>query len=577
MTKGLLNFEMRRSSKLLFTTDYHLLIIRTIAIIALSTMLIPLVVLFYTSFTEGALTVTKFGLGNFYNIFNHPEFYAILTNTLTLALGSVSVMLLFAIPFAWLYTRTDLPAKSLLITFLTSNIAIPGFTVAMGYVLLLNPSNGIINNWLRQFGFGDFRFNIYGLGWMIFLQGIALVPPAFFMIVPTLLAIDSNMEEAAASNGVGRLKTTLKITLPLVSPAILAASIYYFIIAVETFDYASVLGFPVHIQVVSTWLYQLLNPGNELPKYGDAAALGILTTTIALLLGFAFIGATRRASRYVVISGKRREQQLSKLPTIWKFVSWAFIIVYLSLALILPLLMVIWASLLPYIQAPSVKAMASITLDAYHEAFLQLPHLAINNLIAMILVPTIAVTSAGCISWIIARSKSALRGVLDIFVMTAVAVPSIVSALAFVYFGLSTYSIIPLYGTIGLIVLAMSVRLITWANRSLSSAINQIHPEAEEACSTSGVPQGKAFFYVTLPLIKPAVVFSWFWISLLTLRELTIPVMLARPQSQTISTAIWGFTIAGNPDIACALSVILIAFIGVLLLTFRNLTKNIAL
>ncbi|NBY08477.1 MAG: hypothetical protein EBQ84_11310 [Betaproteobacteria bacterium] len=67
MTKGLLNFEMRRSSKLLFTTDYHLLIVRTIAIIALSIMLIPLVVLFYTSFTEGASTGKKFGLGNFYN------------------------------------------------------------------------------------------------------------------------------------------------------------------------------------------------------------------------------------------------------------------------------------------------------------------------------------------------------------------------------------------------------------------------------------------------------------------------------------------------------------------------------
>jgi len=556
--------------------DIILVLVRALMVVTLAVMSIPLMVLLYTSVHEGTTVAAEFGWRNFQNVLNSPQFYTTVANTLMLASGSVFVMLVFTLPFAWLYTRTDLPGRPLLLTLLTSNIAIPGFTVAMGYVLLLNPSNGIFNDWLRQFGFAGARLNIYGLGWMIFLQGIALVPPAFFMIAPTLQAIDSSLEEAAAASGVRRLATTLRITLPLAAPAILAATIYYFIIAVETFDYASMLGFPVRIQVVSTWLYQLLNPGNDLPRYGDAAALGVLTTAVALLLGFAFVGATRRASRYVVISGKRREQRLTKLTRIWKIVAWGFIVAYLSFALVLPLLMVIWASLLPYIQPPSWRAMSGITLDAYREALVQLPALAINNAIAMVLVPTIAVASAACIAWIIARSKTPWRGVLDVFVMTAIAVPSIVSALAFVYFGLATYSILPLYGTIGLIVLAMGVRFVTWANRSLSSALNQIHPEAEEACAASGVPRGKAFVFVTLPIIKPAIVFSWFWISLLTLRELTIPVMLARPQSQTISTAIWGFTVAGNADIASALSVILVAFIGTLLLVFGRVTKAIS-
>jgi iron(III) transport system permease protein len=96
------------------------------------------------------------------------------------------------------------------------------------------------------------------------------------MIVPCLQAIDVTLEEAAAASGVRRRVTALRIVLPLAAPAILAASAYYFIIAIEMFDYASMLGMPARIFVASTWLYQLINAGTGLPHYGEAAALGLL-------------------------------------------------------------------------------------------------------------------------------------------------------------------------------------------------------------------------------------------------------------------------------------------------------------
>jgi iron(III) transport system permease protein len=557
--------------------DAILFTVRALVVVAVALMAMPLVLLLVTSVRNPDPTASAaFGWMNFHNVLGHPLFASTIRNTLVLGAGSIGVMLLFTLPFAWLFTRTDLPGKSIFLALLTSNVAMPGFTAAMGYVLLLNPSNGIVNTWLRSLGAGAPSFDVYGLGWMIFLQGLALVPPAFFMIVPTLQAIDASLEEAAAASGVRRWVTTFRITLPLAAPAIFAAAIYYLIIAIETFDYASMLGFPVRTYVVSTWLFQMLNPGSDLPRYGDAAALGMLTTAFALCLGVAFIWATRQASRYVVVSGKRRQQRLLALSRGWVLLAWSLILLYVLLALVLPLLMVLWASLVPFIQPPSWRAVQTITLDAYREAWAQLPPLALNNGIAMVSVPTIAVAFAACISWVIARSRSPWRRALDIFVMVAIAVPSIVGALAFVHFGLATYEFLPLYGTIGIIVLAMAVRLITWANRSLASALGQIHPELEEACAASGVQRGRAFLSVTLPVVRPAVVFSWFWIALLTLRELTIPVMLARPNSQTVSTAIWSFNVAGNADIASALSVMLVLFIGVLLLVFGRATRSIA-
>jgi iron(III) transport system permease protein len=539
----------------------------------------PIALLLFSSLSEEAIWQSpSFGLANFRNVLNHPQFAKAAANTVLLCAGSVLVMLLFAVPFAWIYSKTDLPRKGALLALVVSNVAIPGFAAAMGYALLLNPSNGLLNQLLVQlFGDGAWRADVYSLGWMAFLQGLALVPPAFFMLVPTIQAIDVTLEEAAATSGVARATSLFRIVLPLVAPTILAAAIYYAIIAAETFDYASVLGFPVRIYVVSTLLYQLMYPGSDLPRYGDAAALGVLTASVALVLGVAFIWATRKAARYVVLTGKRRQQRLTELGRRGKSMAWLFILAYVFLALVLPLLMLVWGSLVPYLQVPSMAAIRSMSLDAYREAWEQLPSLALNNLIAVLTVPTAAVAVAACMAWVTTRSRSSWRRILDVFVMCAIAVPSIVSALAYLYFGLATYRFIPIYGTITLIVVAMAMRFLTWAHRSLANAMMQVHPELEEACAASGIPRGRTVLSVSLPVVKPALVFAWFWIAILSLRELTIPVMLARPNAQTISTAIWGFNVAGNADIASAMSVLLVALIAAALLAFNGLFRRLAI
>jgi len=183
----------------------------------------------------------------------HPLFVPVAWNTLMLGTGTVVVMLSLAVPFAWLFARTDLPRKDLFLTLITVNVAIPSFLLAIGYIFIFNPSNGLANQVARDvFGLTTSPFNIYSLGWMIVLQGAALAAPAFFMIVPCLQAIDVTLEEAAAASGVRRHATVLRIVLPLAAPAILAACAYYFIIAIEMFDYASMLGMPARIFVAST-------------------------------------------------------------------------------------------------------------------------------------------------------------------------------------------------------------------------------------------------------------------------------------------------------------------------------------
>jgi len=547
------------------------LVIRVLVAVAVFLLAVPIFALLSSSLSDVQSNDGGLTLANFQAVLAHPLLAPVAWNTLMLGAGTVAVMLFLAVPFAWLFTRSDLPRKDLLLALITVNVAIPSFLVAIGYIFLFNPSNGLANQVARDvFGLTTSPFNIYSLGWMIVLQGAALAAPAFFMIVPFLQAIDVTLEEAAAASGVRRRVTALRIVLPLAAPAILAACAYYFIIAIEMFDYASMLGMPARIFVASTWLYQMINAGTGLPRYGEAAALGLLMAAGSLLVSLVYLRSIGKAARYAVVTGKRQRQQTLRLNAGAKIIAWAFILAYALFSFALPVLTLLWASGQPFMQLPTPLALSRWTLEAYHEAFAQLPPLLYNNLIVMLAVPTISVALAACVAWAGARLQIQVRRGLDLFVMMAIAVPSIVSALGFLYFGLAVYRAIPIYTTVWLIVLAMSTRYLTWANRTISSNLLQVHPEIEEACATSGVRPGPTFVSVLLPTIGRALLYSWFWLALLSLRELTIPIMLARPDTAVLATAIWSLNAAGNADVAAAMSMILVCVTLVMVFLFHK-------
>ena len=568
--------------------DPAALVVRVLVAVAVFLLAVPIVALLSSSLLDTQSNDGVLTLPNFRAVLAHPLFTPVVGNTLMLGVGTVAVMLSLALPFAWLFARTDLPRKDLFLALITVNVAIPSFLVAFGYIFLFNPSNGLVNQVARDaFGLQDSPFNIYSLGWMIVLQGAALAAPAFFMIVPCLQAIDVTLEEAAAASGVRRAPAALRIVLPLAAPAILAACAYYFIIAIEMFDYASMLGMPARIFVASTWLYQMINGSAGLPHYGEAAALGLLMAVGSLLVSVIYLWSIGKAARYAVVTGKRQRRQPLRLNRAAKVIAWTLILIYALFSFALPVLTLLWASGQPFMQVPTPLALSQWTLDAYEEAFAQLPPLIYNNLVVMLAVPTISVALAACVAWAgahplpalarwRARGRGGRRG-LDLYVMMAIAVPSIVSALGFLYFGLAAYRAIPLYTTVWLMVLAMSTRYLTWANRTVSSSLMQVHPEIEEACATSGVRPGSAFVSVLLPTIKPALLYSWFWLALLSLRELTIPIMLARPNTAVLATAIWSLNAAGNADVAAAMSVILVCITTVMVFVFHKIAGERAI
>jgi iron(III) transport system permease protein len=534
-----------------------LAIVSAIIVVAMALLAIPILSLIFSALKgDDGPTIQ-----NFISVTEHPQFWPAMRNTAISGVGTVIVMTLITVPLAWIYTRTNLPRKNLMIALITINVAIPSFLVALGYIFIFNPSNGVFNEiWRGLFNAGASPVNVYSLGWIVFLQGVALSAPAFFMTVPTLQGIDTSLEEAAAANGVRRWKAALFIVLPLASPAIFAVGAYYFIIAVEMFDYAGMLGTPARTYVAASLLYAFIHD-ETLPRYSEAASLGLIMAVLAMFLAFAYLWAVRNADRYVVLSGKRKEQVSIQLDRSGKRWAWGFVALYFAIGTGMPLLMLLWASGLPFLQVPSFAALKLWNLNAYANVLPMVPLLLKNNLLLILIVPTIGVILAACLAWAGTRLKSKLRKGIDITVMLAVAVPSIVGALGFLAFGLMANSYIAIYGTIWLIAITMAARYLTWANRTIATSMMQIHPEIEEAALVSGVRKGRTFLSIVLPNVARSLLISWFWLALLSLRDLTIPIMLSRRGTDVFSTAIWGLNSSGITDEAAALSVILAVLI----------------
>jgi iron(III) transport system permease protein len=453
---------------------------------------------------------------------------------------------------------------------LTIGILIPVFLRTIAWILLLSPRIGLINKWLQQaFGLVDPPFNLYSLTGMAFVQGVSFVPGAFFMLAAAYRSMDPSLEEAAYTSGVGKLRTFLKINIPITWPAIAAVMVYLIMTAVAVFEVPAIIGLPARIHVLSSLIFTSTTPSTGLPNYGMAGAYGAIMLVLGLTLAFLYVRLVKQGKKYTVITGRGyrpREIALGR----WKWAALAFVFFYLSIEVFVPFSVLLWASLLPYLQLPSAEALSSLTFKHYIELPTHVgPRPFINTLILMFAVPTITMFLSVLVSWIVIRTRVSFRGFLDTLVFIPHAVPGILMAVGLAYLGLAYRDYFPLYGTVSIIVLAHTINWIAYGTRTTNSVMIQVHRELEEAGRVSGASAPRVLGKIILPLIAAGVLNSWIWIGMLSYREVTMSLTLLTRSNVVISTVVWQFWGSGWVPQVSALGVILILFATIVVGTVR--------
>jgi len=505
-----------------------------------------------------------------------PAVGRVLLNSVELAAIATAVAFVFALPIAWLVERTAIRGKAGIVGIMLVSMLVPGFAYAMGWLFLLHPQIGLLNK-LSAAAFGEAHLvlNVETLAGMGIIVGLQLAPVAFLMIAAALRSLDYRMEEAASIAGAPGAEAIRRIVLPLIRPALAQAAIYVFIIAFGTFDVPAIIGWGNRIFTFSTYIYLTTNPQAGLPDYGQAGALSVVVLAAALLLTVWTRYLSLDLKRFAVVSGKG--YQTTQLPLgRWAAAAYAFVAVYLFAGIVAPLLLLLWESFLPFVQAPSPAAFHALSGMNYRTIFGDafLGGLT-NSALLMTVVPVVVLVFSFAFSWIGYRTRLRGRALLDGIAFLPHAIPSVIMAVGVVV--LTLYGIdhvVRLYGTIWIIVLAYSVTWVSYGTRMTNSGLMQLHRELEESASIGGASTWAVVRVIVLPLIGRTLLLAWVYLVILAGRELTLAVLLTTPGNTTVPAFVWITWLNGGLTLGAAATVCYLLCLSPLIVGYSYLLNR---
>ncbi len=534
-----------------------------IALIILTVLVVvPLIVMAIASFRPAnskPLGFDAFVLSNYIDVFGHPSTLTMLRNTVVYAVGSMIIGVPIAFTIAFLTERTDMPFRTSMYTLMFIPLSIPPFATALGWVLLLGPRAGTLNQWARQIFGLDIRegpVNIFSMEGMIFVHALGIVPSMWLLLISVLRNMDPTLEEAAAATGASRWKTIRHVTGPLMTPGLLSIIVLFTVVGLESLETPLALGKTAGIDVLSTRVYELLNPATGAGvQYGQPAALGMFGLLVGII-GIAFyMRLVSAASKYTVITGKAYRPRVIPLGR-WRWVALGFVMLFMLIKVVIPFIVLLATSFQRFYQ-PLVPGVNIVWTMSNYESMLDwrfFGQYALNSLIVALVASTITMLLVSFFAWQLVRWPSPLTRLVNILAFMPLAIPGVISGLAFFLMFIGG----PLYGTLILVSLAFTANYIAYGTRLMHAAQVQIHRELEEAALTAGVSYVRSFFYINLRLLLPAFVNGWLWIFVNSSRNFTIPLMVASAGAQTVANIIFGRYSGGNFPIAAAMMVALV-------------------
>jgi iron(III) transport system permease protein len=531
----------------------------------------PAVMLVYSSLTAGAgklpFEAQGLTLANYVHILADAKTYELLATTALFTIGSTAIGLAIAVLFAWLIERTDLWLRQLFFVAILIPMAIPNMIYAMAWIQLLNPNNGLLNTTLERLGLEFLQVDIFGLSGMIVLQGITLASHGYLLIAVCFRTLDASWEEQSYIAGHGLWGTMLRVTLPVLKPALLAAALFFAIVAMETFDIPVTLGMTSRVHVMSTQIYWSTRPETgQLPDYGTSSTLSVLLVLIAVVLIRLYQRQTHNAKRFVTISGRGyRLQRIALGP--WRLPAFLLVTVITLLAVAAPLFMLVWRSLLRFYMYPSAAAFAQLNLNAYRAVIddADAPAVLANTTVLAVGSAAIACILAAAVAWQVVRGTvgAAWRSGLNALAFLPQSLPTIVIGLALIFIYL--WLPIPIYGTVWIIMLAMITKYLSYSVGTMIAAQIQISRDLEEASAIAGASRWRTYYRIVAPLLGPALGACFLWVMIHVVRELGLALMLYSLRSQVLSTKIWLLWENGRIADACATGVFTVLALLILL------------
>ncbi|WP_209125283.1 iron ABC transporter permease [Alkalihalobacillus sp. BA299] len=555
--------------KSLFTNGkwIYLLVILSLGIL----VVYPMAIIVYKSF-EGETGLT---LRHYLNIFTDVGVYRILWNSFFVSIMATIIATIIGTFLAWFIARTDIPFKKWVKIGILIPFLIPPFIAAISWQQLLGPVGYFNKFYMYVTGATSPLFTIYGPLGIILVMTLSSFPLVYLVTVGAFEKMESALEEAGRMAGANKWRVLKDITLPIMLPTILAGAVLVFVTEISNFGVPAILGFQVSYFVLTTKIYDVLHSFNMANSFAIAAALSMLLVQIAAI-GLWIQHIILNKKNYSVITGKSGQKMTISLGKARGWLT-ACILLLLAVTSLAPMLAIFLTSITKaYGLLPT---WSNLTLDNYRYILLEMPMVKrafMNSFILAFGAATIAVGMGVIIAYLTTKTKVPGRHVIDFIATLPYALPGTVVALSVILAWIRPIPIIDfqLYNTIWIILIAYIARYITFAVRTTSASLMQVHDSLEEAARISGASWLRNLKDIVLPLISPGIFAGWFLIFMPTLRELTISILLWSAGNETIAIAVFNLQESGDMTSASALSMIMILFVVVGHQLSMKLTKK---
>jgi iron(III) transport system permease protein len=533
-------------------------------------VLSPLVYLVWRGLTTGA----GFGLSNITAAYSVPGTSEMLLNSVMFACGSAFVSTVTGTALAFFCVRSNAPLKPLLYAASIVPLIVPGILYTIAWVYLIGGNVGVIKKTFANFGLGFLVPDAFSMPGMILIDGLHLAPLVFLLMYAAFRSTDPALEESAMMSGATVPQTVRRVTLPLVRPALLGAVLIMVVRGLESFETPAVLGIPSGTWVFTSRIFDALH---TYPIKYDQASIYSLTLLVVTAVGLMLVQfMNRRSERFQTVTGKGFRPRTLDLGK-WRWPVSIGFVVYFIVAVIAPLLILLWMSLLPFYQTPGIEPLSSLTFSNYAELFdtRGVPESIKNSLILAVTSATAVMLFTAVISWMVLKSKFKGRRLLDMLASFPLAMPGLVLGVALIFIYLR--SPLPIYGTLVILFIAYVTRYLPYGMRYSGSSLAQVGAELEESAKMSGATWRDSFRRIVLPLMAPGLVAGWIYVVVVSVRELSSSILLYSQNTRVMSVTIWEFWQNGQTGVLAALGVCMVVVLMALVAVAYKLGAKIGI
>jgi iron(III) transport system permease protein len=509
-------------------------------------VLYPLTLIVINSFNTATIAEPEvYGLGAWRQAFAEPGIWRSLWNSVKIGIVLQLIALPTGIFLAWLLARTNIYGANFFEFGFWISFILPNLATTFGWMLLLDPSTGLVNNWLRHLPFG-LNFDIYSFSGIIWAHLMANgISTKVMLLTPAFRRMDASMEEASRMSGANSFTTLLRITIPAMTPVIIVVFLLSVIRIFSSFETELLLGVPWGFYVYATKIVDLAR--QEPPLVNQAAALG----SVILIFLVAFIPLQRKLiarRQFTTVTGQFKPKVIEL--GIWRMPATIFVGLVVFLLDIVPVLSVFGGSFMTrfgFFNLPKTW-----TVDYWHMALSDTRILQAlqNTLIIAFAAAIFGAFFFSLVGYVLVRTKFPGRGILDSICWLPSAIPGVLSGLGLLWMFLGTPFFRPFYGTLFLLAIAVVLSGITLSTQILKANFVQLGNELEEASRMSGAGFWRTYFKVVFPLMAQTMVLVAVLKFMFAAQQTAPIILLATSETRTLSLLALDQVAAGYREVA---------------------------